>query len=156
MKSQVFDMVKTLAEELPEKYSDLTQEEVNDLAWLWEKCDEFGELKGRIEQVFSTFMARDGATAIFDKDFTIEDTPTNFSVDVGHLKGIFEYVPQEDLVEDKAFIPEHEETVVVEDKFDFRKLPKWEKFHDDISRIVAESRVARSHRLTVKRKKAKK
>ena len=103
----------------------------------------------RIERELILRMEAEGATEIPHPDFEVK-LKRSSSWDYSRLATLGELVPEAELA--KAHTPEHEETVVVPDKWDMRKALTFKKFGREVEAVLEAARLLGAPRLTIKRK----
>ena len=128
-------------------------EEADALIGAWVEASreaaEWKERLGRIEWELTRMMQDDGATALPHPEYDVALTyrPT---YDYGKLAGLRELVPQAEI--DRAFVPEHKETVTVKDRWDMRKALTFKKFGREVEAVLDGARVMGEPKISIKPK----
>jgi hypothetical protein len=94
---------------------------------------------------------RSGATQFSTRNLVI-DVKKDIEYDRTSWKAIAEYVPMEELIEEKAFVPAHTETVEVPDKWDLGKVKKFFKRGSVVKEIIDRSGFDGITRVAISRK----
>ena len=143
---------KDLGKHFSNWYTTATDEELADsIATTKHAIALFQEDQGRAERELSQRLQERGARELAHPTLEVKldlGTPKYFLPTMHKVKEIIS--PEE---WDKAFTPEHEETVLVEAKLDMKKARHWPKrFGKDVAAIFEEARLPSAPRLVVKAK----
>jgi hypothetical protein len=112
---------------------------------------ELQEQRGRIEWELTRRMQGDGATAIPHETHEVALTATKVTYEPAFLTPLLELVSVENLIYEKAYSPEHQETVPA--KWNATKLKPFRKYGADVAAIIDGARVEGPPKLTIKEKK---
>ena len=104
------------------------------------------ELYERAAWELTRMMQSEGATEAVSDTHKATLTATN-SYDQGKLHSVLELVPEADLVDAAAYLPEHEETRIVQAKWNATKLKPFAKRGVAVQEAIASARVEGEPRL---------
>ena len=96
-------------------------------------------------------MTADAATVYSSDEWTAE-IKRAVAYDPQRLLGLFEFVPQSDLITAGAFIPAHEEVVAVPDKWNGTKIKPFAKRGRDAAAIIEAAKLPGPPKLVITRK----
>ena len=108
----------------------------------------------RIESILRQRMEADGARSIAHETLTCELVYPSPTYDYSKLRGLAELVPPHVFAE--AFWPEHEEVLIVPDKWDARVFKTWAKYGHAVQEVIAAAAIPGTPRLRIKPKEEKK
>ena len=109
-----------------------------------------GDLLREIRLELRLRMEREGATQYVGPAGTAELKELGVSYEPTVLDTLLEHLPEAELVEAQALVPEHEETTTVPRRWNVTKLKPFGKRGRVIQEIIEESRVVGGHRVEVK------
>ena len=104
------------------------------------------EIYERAAWELTRLMQSEGATEAVSDTFKATLTATN-SYDQGKLHGVLELVPEADLVEAGAYVPEHEETRTVQARWNATKLKPFAKRGAAIQEAIDAAKMSGEPRL---------
>jgi hypothetical protein len=104
------------------------------------------ELYERAAWELTRMMQSEGATEAVSDTHKATLTATN-SYDQGKLHSVLELVPEADLVDAAAYVPEHEETRTVQARWNATKLKPFSKRGVAVQEAIASARVEGEPRL---------
>tara|TARA_Y100000310_G_scaffold262751_1_gene272528 strand:+ start:334 stop:810 length:477 start_codon:yes stop_codon:yes gene_type:complete len=106
---------------------------------------------GIIEMEIRRRMDADGATVVYDPTHDVE---MKGGYDDTRLHPLLEseHVTYEELVEAGAFIPKHEKTTLIPDRWNATKLKPFGKRHREIQAIIDGAKGRKNRRLSIKPK----
>ena len=104
------------------------------------------ELYERAAWELTRMMQSEGATEAVSDTHKATLTATN-SYDQGKLHSVLELVPEADLVDAAAYVPEHEETRTVQARWNATKLKPFSKRGVAVQEAIAAARVEGEPRL---------
>lgn len=104
----------------------------------------------RIEWELKQRMEKNGAREIPHPELTCELKFPSPGYDFSKLYRLAELVPPEIFA--KGFIPAHEETVMVPDKFNAVQFKTWAKYGTEVQEVIAEARIPGTPLLKIMRK----
>ena len=104
------------------------------------------ELYERAAWELTRLMQEEGATEAVSDTHKVTLTATN-SYDQGKLHSVLELVPEADLVDAAAYVPEHEETRTVQARWNATKLKPFAKRGVAVQEAIASARVEGEPRL---------
>jgi hypothetical protein len=102
----------------------------------------------RLSWQLMRMMVEEGATEAVS-DTHIASLSSKHRYDQNRLRGVLELVSETDLVAAGAYVPEHEETRLVESKFNATKLKPFAKRGRAIQDVIDDARVAEEPRLKI-------
>ena len=104
------------------------------------------------EHWFIGEMEREGATELLHKTLVVRIKNGPLVVDRGRYHALMEHIPREALIQDGAFIPEHEASQTVPEKWDKRVINGYRRLGTEVKAIIdgAESPGRRSLELREK------
>ena len=108
----------------------------------------------RIEFILRQRMEADGASSIAHETLTCELVYPSPTYDYGKLRALAELVPPHVLAE--AFWPEHEEVLIVPDKWDARVFKTWAKYGHAVQEVISAAAIPGTPRLRIKPKEEEK
>ena len=106
------------------------------------------ELYERAAWELTRMMQSEGATEAVSDTHKATLTATN-SYDQGKLHSVLELVPEADLVDAAAYVPEHEETRTVQAKWNATKLKPFAKRGVAVQEAIASARIEGEPRLRI-------
>ena len=104
------------------------------------------EIYERAAWELTRMMQEEGATEAVSDTHKATLTATN-SYDASRLHAVLEVVPEQDLVDAKAYVPEHEETRTVQAKWNATKLKPFSKRGVAVQEAIASARIEGEPRL---------
>ena len=104
------------------------------------------ELYERAAWELTRMMQSEGATEAVSDTHKASLTATN-SYDASRLHAVLEVVPEQDLVDAAAYVPEHEETRTVQAKWNATRLKPFAKRGVAVQEAIASARIEGEPRL---------
>ena len=101
----------------------------------------------RLAWELSRMMQAEGATEAVS-DHHIASLETKHSYDQSRLHGVLEFVPEADLIDARAYVPEHQ--ALVPAKFNATKLKPFAKRGQDIRDVIDAARIEGEPRLKIR------
>ena len=109
------------------------------------------ESADRAEYALLTRMQADGATAIAHPKYEVELRRAQPTYDTGRLAALRELIPPDEVA--LGYTPEHEEVVVVAEKYDMRIVKGWTRFGQAVRDVLEGAAITGAPRLRIRRKK---
>jgi hypothetical protein len=106
---------------------------------------------GHLDMEITRWMEAEGASAIPHDTHLVSFTPGKPTYRYDILAGLREILPPE--VIEKAWMPEHEETVTVPEKWDIRVVNGFTKYGTEVQAIIGRARLDGPLRLKIAQKK---
>jgi hypothetical protein len=106
------------------------------------------ELYERAAWELTRMMQSEGATEAVSDTHKASLTATN-SYDASRLHAVLEVVPEQDLVDAAAYVPEHEETRTVQAKWNATRLKPFAKRGVAVQEAIASARIEGEPRLRI-------
>jgi hypothetical protein len=106
------------------------------------------ELYERAAWELTRMMQEEGATEAVSDTHKATLTATN-SYDASRLHAVLEVVPEQDLVDAAAYVPEHEETRTVQAKWNATRLKPFAKRGVAVQEAIASARIEGEPRLRI-------
>lgn len=128
----------------------------SDIARLSEMERNYREIRQRQEHELQRRLEARGATELPHPDLVVKLEHPSPTYDVGKLAALRELLPEELLLETKAWMPEHVETVLVAERYDARVFRTFgRKYGDEVGAVIEGAKMPGGPaRLRVTEKKA--
>ncbi|KKN78130.1 hypothetical protein LCGC14_0353570 [marine sediment metagenome] len=110
--------------------------------------------QNEIQMILYDQMVRDDATMIPHPTYTVELKKT-LAYDPSKLNALRELVDPAELESSGAFIPAHQDTVDVPDKWNMTKVKPFSKYGGDVKATIEDSAYVSATRLSIKKKPMK-
>lgn len=115
-----------------------------------QRMRDFREQAGRIEQELLRRLDAAGGNEYVHPEAVVK-VEENHGYDFSRLAALGELIPPDVLA--TGFVPAHEETVRVADKWDMRTVLSWRKFGTGVGDVLDKARFVASRRLVVRRRR---
>jgi hypothetical protein len=124
---------------------------INDYIEVTASIKALQDARGHIEMELTNRMRADEAVAIPHETHTVELVPSSLAWDYGKLAALREFLPPNEVA--RAYVPEHQETITVKEKWDMRHTRHFSKFGGVARTIIEGARLEGPRRLRIREKR---
>ena len=124
---------------------------IAELVRLNQTIAELTEQQGRIEMELVRIMINAGATSIPHPTHQVV-LKTTLSYDPSRLHALRELIDPQELEDAGAYIPAHQQTVNVPEKWNLTHLKKFQKYGADVRKVIENAAYVQASKLTIKEK----